>query len=193
MGLLTGINSIELMNKRSFLICTSTLAVSACTTVDVPKAPSFEANALWALLPIINLTETPQAGLRTEAIVLSLLRSGKLPKIVRYPSSIASENTFEPLDRKAVDQAFTWAKAEKIRYCVTGNVDEWRYKVGVDGEPAVGFTFEVTDLETKTVVWSAAGSRTGWSREALSAVAQKLIAELTQPLGVASRSTWKVF
>jgi polysaccharide biosynthesis protein PelC len=61
---------------------------------------------------------------------------------------------------------------------VYGAVDEWRYKVGVDGEPAVGLVFQVKDLSNGQVVYSASGGKSGWSREALSAVAQKLTVEL---------------
>jgi hypothetical protein len=61
---------------------------------------------------------------------------------------------------------------------VQGAVDEWRYKVGVDGEPAVGVALQVVDLQSGAVVWSAVGAKSGWSREALAAVAQKLIGEL---------------
>jgi polysaccharide biosynthesis protein PelC len=44
---------------------------------------------------------------------------------------------------------------------------------------------QVTDLSTGEVVWSAAGGKTGWSREALSAVAHKLVAELLRGLPLA--------
>lgn len=42
----------------------------------------------------------------------------------------------------------------------------------------MGLTFDVIDVASGKVVWSAAGSRTGWSRDALSGVAQKLEKEL---------------
>jgi hypothetical protein len=38
------------------------------------------------------------------------------------------------------------------------------------------------DVASGKVIWSAAGGRSGWSREALSAVAQKLARDLTAPL-----------
>ena len=94
-----------------------------------------------------------------------------------------SESLFEPAEREAVARALDWARGEKARYALTGAVDEWRYKVGVDGEPAVGITLQVIDVQSGNVIWSAAGSRTGWSRDAVSAVAQKLLRELLSPLG----------
>jgi TolB-like protein len=82
-----------------------------------------------------------------------------------------------------VTRALEWARGERARYALTGTVDEWRYKVGVDGEPAVGITLQVIEVQSGNVIWSAAGSRTGWSRDAVSAVAQKLLRQLLSPLG----------
>jgi hypothetical protein len=42
----------------------------------------------------------------------------------------------------------------------------------------VGLTLTIVDLDTGAVVYSASGGKSGWSREALSAVAQKLAREL---------------
>lgn len=145
--------------------------------MDSARRPDLVSGASWALLPILNHTETPQAGLRAEAITESLMVANGLA-VTRYPAQMQTETLFEPTDRKSVDQALAWAKKQNARYAVTGAVDEWRYKVGVDGEPAVGVTLTIIDVQTGRTLWSGAGGRTGWSREALSAVAQKLIRQL---------------
>lgn len=160
----------------------ATLLLGACTTVNVQPAPAIDWAAPWALLPIANHTETPQAGLRAEAILESIVRSNGVTDLRRYPASLVNETLFDAAERKAVEQASAWAKSERLRYGLTGTVDEWRYKVGVDGEPAVGITLKLIDLQSGAVVWTAAGSKTGWSREALSGVAQKLIRQLSTPL-----------
>ena len=188
---------MSLHRRRLVTACLAATASAAgllpagCTTINVQPAPALEKNASWALLPVLNHTETPQAGLRAEAILESLIRAGGINALRRYPSSLNNESLFDPLERRAIDQALTWAKSEQIRYALTGAVDEWRYKVGVDGEPAVGITLQLIELPSGAVIWTAAGSKTGWSREALSAVAQKLIAELTAPLGTPQRSSWR--
>lgn len=151
--------------------------VSACGVLDSARKPELAPGAAWALLPILNHTETPQAGLRAEALTESLMVANGLT-VSRYPAQMQTETLFEPTDRKSVDQALAWAKKQNARYAVTGAVDEWRYKVGVDGEPAVGVTLTIVDVQTGRTLWSGAGGRTGWSREALSAVAQKLIRQL---------------
>jgi TolB-like protein len=152
-------------------------ALTACSVTDSARRPSLDANAQWALLPIVNHTETPQAGLRAEAITESLLVA-RGRNVMRYPAPLQSETLFEPSDRKAVDQALAWAKKTNARYALTGAVEEWRYKVGVDGEPAVGVTLTIVDVASGATLWSGTGGRTGWSREALSAVAHKLIRQL---------------
>jgi hypothetical protein len=80
-----------------------------------------------------------------------------------------------------------WARGAGVRYALTGSVDEWRYKVGVDGEPAAGVTLQLVDVASGDVLWAAAGGATGWSREALSAVAQKLMRRLLAPIMPAQR------
>jgi len=130
-------------------------------------------------LPIINHTDIPQAGLRAEAIAEVLLRNRGIDNLRRYPPTLNPDSLFEPAERKVVVDALKWAHEQGVRYAVTGSVDEWHYKVGIDGEPAVGLVLQIIDLnEGDRVVWSAASGKSGWSRESLSAVAQKLIKDM---------------
>lgn len=158
-------------------------ALAGCSVVDRVRVAQPERDARWALLPIANHTETPQAGLRSEAIIESVLRTKGVKLLERYPSELSTEMLLEPAERKLADQALAWAKSRGARYAVAGSVEEWRYKVGVDGEPAVGLALTVTDLSTGGVIYSASGGKTGWSREAVSAVAQKLVKDLLAELG----------
>jgi hypothetical protein len=157
------------------LIIASMLA--SCAVLDQTSAHKpLDRNAKWALLPIVNHTDVAQAGLRAEAITEVLLRTYGIDSLHRYPATLNQDSLFEPAERKVVDDALNWARGQGVRYAVTGAVDEWHYKVGVDGEPAVGMTLQIIDLKDgDRVVWSAAGSKSGWSRDALSAIAQKLI------------------
>jgi len=163
----------------ALLVMVLSFALGACavTTSSSSSAP-LARDAKWALLPIVNHTETPQAGLRAEAITEALLRARGLTGLVRYPPTLSPESLVEPGERKVQADAAKWARDQGLRYGVQGAVDEWRYKVGVDGEPAVGVALQVVDLQSGAVVWSAVGAKSGWSREALAAVAQKLIGEL---------------
>jgi hypothetical protein len=161
---------------------------AGCATTDSRNyAAPMDGGAKWVMLPILNHTDVPQAGLRAEAIVEGLLRSGGVNNLTRYPATMNADTLFEPSERKVYIEAEKWARAQNARYAVYGAVDEWRYKVGIDGEPAVGVALHIIDLQSNQVVWSGVGGKSGWSRESLSGVAQKLIRGL---LGTANvRST----
>ncbi|OIQ99446.1 hypothetical protein GALL_185430 [mine drainage metagenome] len=161
--------------KLGILLIVSMLA--SCAVMDQnPNSKPLERDAKWALLPIVNHTDVPQAGLRAEALVEVLLRTRGIANLRSYPPALNQDSLFEPAERKVVIDAMNWAREQGVRYAVTGTVEEWHYKVGVDGEPAVGMTLQIIDLKDgDRVVWSSAGSKSGWSRDALSAVAQKLI------------------
>src|SRR5690606_10564968 len=81
-------------------------------------------------------------------------------------------------------QALEWAQNSGARYALTGSVQEWRYKVGLDGEPVVGLTLNLIDLSDASVVWSATGSRSGWSRSSLAGVGQTLIKDMLDSISV---------
>lgn len=163
------------------------LGLAACSTTDIGRAPAIPADAQLGLLPFANHTETPQAGLRAEAIAESILRARGVTNLRHYPASLNNETLFEPMDRKQMNAALEWARSQNLAYALTGTVDEWRYKVGIDGEPAVGLTLQLIEVSTGNVVWAAAGAKSGWSREALSAVAQKLSRTLLAPLSATAR------
>lgn len=167
------------MNMRKlFGIVVMAAWLAGCSTVQTVGSEKLAATANWALLPFANHTETPQAGLRAEAIAANLLRGQGLVRLQTYPAGLVAETLLEPADRKLADKAMNWAREQGVRYAVSGEVNEWRYKVGIDGEPAVGLTLQVLDLNDGRVVYSAAGGKSGWSREALSAVAQKLMKDM---------------
>jgi len=163
-------------------IAVATAQLSGCAVVDRSAAPAFSKTDNWAILPIANNTETPQAGLRAASIAQSLMTSYGYANLARYPASADDETLFDPAKADAQQNALNWARQQNARYVLSGAVNEWRYKVGVDGEPAVGLTFDILDVQTGKVVWSTSGSRTGWSRDAVSGVAQKLERDLLAPL-----------
>ena len=67
---------------------------------------------------------------------------------------------------------------------VAGSVEEWQYKNGLDGEPAVGISLRVIEPATGRVLWSKSGARAGWSRESLAGSAQKVLNKLVGGLRV---------
>jgi polysaccharide biosynthesis protein PelC len=159
--------------------------LGACSTVNAPPAPSLESGARWSVLAMRNDTETPLAGNRAIAIVDSVLRAQGISNLVVAPAAVRGDVLTDASDEQSLTKALAWARNEKIRYGIAGTVTEWRYKVGVDGEPAVGLTLQLLDIESGKVLWSASGGRSGFSRESLAGVAQELVQKLSQPLASA--------
>lgn len=156
--------------------------LAGCAVIDHSAPSGADKSAAWVLLPFGNATETPFAGQRAEAVTENLLRALGVANVQRYPSDLQRDNLFETGQAKDDAKAIEWAKAQGARYAVTGTVDEWRYKVGVDGEPAVGLALTVLDVGSGQRVYSAVGGKSGFSRESLAGVAQKLARELLGPL-----------
>lgn len=169
---------------RHAVILSLALLGSACSTLEHSPATSLDRQASWVILPVANQSDTPQAGLRMESLLESQLRSKGVQSLTPYPAEPGTDFLLDPRDRKAQEQAMQWAREHGAKYGITGAVNEWRYKTGVDGEPAVGLTLQIISIQDGKVLYSASGARTGWSREALSAVAQKLSREMLDKAGL---------
>lgn len=164
--------------------------LGGCAVQEVQRGAALDAHARWALLPIMNHAETPQAGERAQAILATLLRVRGVADAREYAAAQKSEGETEGLpeldaeldERRRFDEALNWAKGQGMVYGITGSVEEWRYKSGADGEPAVGLSLQVIDIATGRVLWSATGARTGWGRESVSGTAQKLLKDLLRDL-----------
>ena len=165
------------MNRTmtSILLALLCLCLGACTTLRSKGETPLSAKEVWGLSPLANNTETPYASERATSITSALLRARGIQSLeIRQDESKAEEGILRQ-KQPSPSEALDWARQRNIRFLVTGTVTEWRYKVGLDGEPAAGVTMQIIDVPSAKVVWSAASGKSGWSREALSSVGQQLI------------------
>jgi polysaccharide biosynthesis protein PelC len=162
------------------------LLISGCTTLNQTARKPVPFNQEWVVLPFLNNTETPYAAERAEAVVTALLYTRGVQRLSAYPATVKEDEQMLP-DRgtKRRHDALEWAKKKGIRYALVGTVTEWRYKVGLDGEPVAGVTLQVLDLQDGSVLWSGSGSKSGWSRDAVSAVAQQVMEKLVNTIPAA--------
>jgi TolB-like protein len=159
------------------------LLLSACGTVTQSAAtPALAAGDPVAVVSLANFTETPAAGSSATAIAANVLRENGLTDVRIAPADAASNAMFDTAQREVGEKKLAWAREQHVKYVLTGAVEEWRYKAGVDGEPVAGVTFELVDVASGQVVWSATGSRSGWSRSSLANVASSLIGKLLAPI-----------
>jgi TolB-like protein len=120
-----------------------------------------------AVLPFKNYTDSPMAGEKAKNILESILVSEGMP--VRIVTRKCDPDHLGQCLRKI-----------RSRYYVRGNVNEWRYKTGLDAEPAVAVGFNIVDRTSGRAVYTAVGAKSGWGQESVGSVAQKLFVELTE-------------
>ena len=165
--------------KRILLVVAGLLVLNGCSTLHQSGREPAPLGETWVVVPFVNNTETPFAAERAEAITTSLLYARGVKRVLTVPQEISADADVLP-DRglKRNQQGLEWAKKNSIRFAVVGTVTEWRYKVGLDGEPVAGMTLQLLDLSNGRVLWSGSSGKSGWSREAVSAVAQQVLEKL---------------
>jgi len=158
------------------------LLATGCSIQSAQQSVSVDLNDRWLLLPITNFDQSPQAGERAERILASHLRINGVSQLEEYPT-VDDAGQFPILDdSQRYKKAAQWAQQQTARYWITGSISEWRYKNGLDGEPAVGITLRLIDADSKAVLWTATGAKTGWGQQSVAHVANGLIQELTKNL-----------
>jgi hypothetical protein len=165
-------------------LCGLLLLFAGCVTVHKGAYEPVSLDADWVMLPFINNTETPYAAERAEAITASLLYARGVKKLAACPREGKEDEISVGRKGERQKEALEWARKNRFRYALAGSVNEWRYKVGLDGEPVVGMTLQILELPEGRVVWSATGAKSGWSRDAVSAVAQQVIDRLLETIQV---------
>ncbi|MGH9478832.1 MAG: hypothetical protein ACRD1A_06350 [Terriglobales bacterium] len=167
----------------TFLVLTA-LGLSGCasTQLDTAPSPHPDREAAWCVPPPANNTSTPYAGERVQRQLAALLGARGLPRLLLPP---ASDNSGPlPIDNGANDQrqALDWARHHGARYALLASVDEWDYKIGLDGQPAVGFTVRLLDLQSGRIIWSGVASASGNSREGLAVLSERTLSGLVERL-----------
>jgi len=160
----------------------SLLVGCASTTLAVQQSTPVRRGARFALLPLANYTETPQAGERAEGILETMLRRKGVLQLEHYPPTKEDDAHLTMSERQRYEESLAWARGQHFDYAVSGSVSEWRYKGGIEGEPAVGITVSVLELSSGRTVFSASGARTGTSGDNTSATAQHVLEDVIEQL-----------
>lgn len=146
--------------------------------VDAPPWPPLARKTPIVVVPLANATTTPYAGKRAQAIVAASLQHAGFQVLLPPPSQALPPPVGRPLS--ITQEMLSWARKHGARYLMGGTVTEWRYKVGLEGMPAVALTlvlYELTENSPKRI-WSANLSGIGHGRQNLGLIAQKLILQV---------------
>ena len=162
------------------------LFLFSCSSYQYSESPAFGTDKVWALMPMKNHSATPLASEQAEQILSSLLFDKGIA-LIQYPAIEQKDLASILDDNYKTSKAQKWLKQQDVKYVITGAIQEWQYKSGLDGEPAVGISIRILDKNTNQTLWLASGSRAGWGRESLSATGQIVFDELLSSLNLQSK------
>lgn len=156
------------------------LMITGCSSQMSSSSPKLDASQVIYIMPLTNQSSMPMAQAQVEQLLASVLADRGL-RVEMYPKQQVNDlqASIEPELRLA--EARTWLANKSQGYVIYGAVQEWQYKYGLDGEPAVGITLQVTDLQGQ-VLWRGAIAQSGWGRESLAHLGLKALKKLTNNL-----------
>lgn len=163
-------------------LCLALLVMAGCSVIQTQEGAPVPEDGQFAVLPLINLSQTPQAGDQAASVLAAILRAKGSSNVTLYLPDDRNPLLYESNERQQM--ALDSARNEGADYLFTGTVEEWRYKSGLDGEPAVGITLEIRNAADNRVIWSGTAARTGWGRESVSVAAHKVLDELTEAMPI---------
>lgn len=141
--------------------------LTACSSLEITTIsplPSKNDVQSITIFSLENYTDTPQAGMRAS----NLLKGVLLSKNYTLVDSI-------PLRTKSLQEKLQVSAKNGSDYLLTGGVSEWRYKTGIDGEPAISIQCTLIHVDTAKVVWSATASSNDWGNASIGTTAQAMI------------------
>ena len=152
------------------------LAGCATSTINNRADTSLAVQSNWGVVPFFNHTSVPLAANKVRSMAMALLMTRGVNNVYIYPQA-TSCNQLVPCANPVPNarKLQRWVKKNNIQYLVAGSVNEWRYKVGLDGEPSVSVVLQVMNASSGAVYWTGVGSKVGNSWSGLGNIAQRLI------------------
>lgn len=158
------------------------LLLDACgsTRIKTSSAVELDSGSSWGVVSFANHTTVPFAGQRAQKLTAALLQGHGIAQVSLPPPPAKSL----PLGQVAAvhEEELAWARKQGIRYLVAGSVEEWRYKVGLEGEPAVSLTLELIDMSSGQRVWRGAASLSGRYWQSVGVLSQSALDDLIERL-----------
>jgi hypothetical protein len=160
------------------------LIASGCTTIH-SSHQVVSAKTQWGIAPFTNNTEVPQAGNRAMSITAGLLETRGIMTLKTYKSNETCNQLIVcPNTTPSIQRVLQWGKEHHLHFVMMGSVNEWVYKVGLDGEPVASVALQLYDVNNGKMIWNAVGSKFGTSRSGLGNTGQTLINDMLHSLTI---------
>jgi len=147
-----------------------------CSSHFSKKTREFSLEKKYAIGSFWNYTEASMAGLKAASIVEGVLSKNKV--IVHSLIDGDEETSLSKNKKELLNNQLKKAKSLGADYFITGEVQEWRYKIGIDGEPVVSYSIKIIDLNNKESIFSGIGAKSAWGHKSIGIVAQEIADEL---------------
>ena len=164
---------MNFLYRTSLILALAALSACATETLHSSARPALSAKARWAVAPFANYTTTPGAGRRAASMATSLLLAHGFKNTVAITARTQSGLPLESIPNPK--RLLVKAQDHGARYLLQGAVQEWRYTIGLDGQPAVAVTLNVVSVRTGRTLWTATGSRSGSPRESVGVLAERTL------------------
>jgi len=148
------------MNR--FLLFFITLLLTGCSFMQKNNfltLKKINKNQTIEIMPFKNLSQTPYAGIKAALVAEGVLRSNGYYTIRGY---------------KLINDKPILKKDINATYILTGKVIEWKYKTGIDGEPAVSVYVEIKNKKNGKIVFSSIASKSDSGYKSLGITAEEL-------------------
>ena len=144
--------------------------LTACSSMEITTSsplPTTDEVQSITIFSLDNYTDTPQAGMRASNLIEGVLlsRDYTVSNAISYKS-------------KSLEEKLRIAGKNGSNYLLTGGVSEWRYKTGIDGEPAISVQCKLIEVNSARVIWSATASSNDWGNSSIGTTAQAMIVSM---------------
>jgi TolB-like protein len=155
--------------KFAFYLILSFIFLGCSATTMSRGSFAADAEKRVAVVALVNYTDTPQAGYRAANILEGVL-SARGYQVINLMSKKGLQSNLASQVQEA--------RVHNADLVLTGGVSEWRYKVGIDSEPAVSVSLKMVDVNSHSTIWSATGSKSSWRYSSIGETAHKLFNEM---------------
>jgi hypothetical protein len=149
---------------KKLLLFLFALLFIGCMQEEYNVKQDFPAKSV-TVVPFVNFTQTPMAGYKVAGILEGVLKSKGYQ--IRY-----SLFSFPQKDY-TINEIKQLIKRVPTPYVITGYVNEYRYKTGIDGEPAVSVTIKVYSKPLRRYIYTSSFSIVGDTYSSLGVITQK--------------------
>jgi len=157
------------MKKLLFFIV-AILILTGCAKKEISIEPNSKFPKQVKIIPFANLTQNPLAGYKVASIANGVIKE--------YNISVTNSLFTYPEKDYSLKEIQNILNQYNNGYIVTGFVNEYKYKAGIDANPAVSVTLKIYDAKNKKYIFTSTVSEVGTTYDSLGVITQNCLKDL---------------